>query len=82
MAGEVGREEVAGVSATGPATAAGHEAAPLPGSVYTSTGLPGSVDRAADYPLEAVCSCHQVIECRDIRQRGWAHTGRKAGDPR
>jgi hypothetical protein len=61
-------------------TVPGHFHAPVKDSCYTLTGLRARLDRARDYPVEAVCRCGEVIRCESPRQQGWAGTGRRAGD--
>lgn len=64
----------------------GHDAAPVKGSAYSAAkrfaGLPANVLNPWHYPVEALCSgCGNVIR-EESPYAGWAHTGRKPGDPR
>jgi hypothetical protein len=62
---------------------ADHDAMPLDGTLYTAVGsLPASLNRADDFPAEALCSqCHMPVRA-ESPQGQWYHTGRKPGDPR
>lgn len=68
---------------------AGHEALPQRGTAYSTagsnTGLPADLTFFWHYPVEALCTCGEMIRCEQFLSIGdqgeWVHTGRKPGDP-
>lgn len=65
-----------------------HEALPRPGTAYTmrgpNTGLPADLRNLYHYPVEAVCSCGEMIRCEYMLPLGpgadWKHLGRRPGE--
>lgn len=63
-----------------------HEAVPAEFTAYTMegphTGCPANLANARHFPAEGICGgCGGVIRA-ERPGAGWAHTGRRPGDPR
>lgn len=62
-----------------------HEHAPIPGTIYSVSGLPANLNYRGHYPVEAHCSCGMMIRLEHFVMIGeggeWQSTGRKPGEP-
>ena len=63
-----------------------HEILLMQDSAYSvggiNTGLPANPRYESCYPMEAICRvCDGMVRRDEPSQRGWKHTGRRAGEP-
>jgi hypothetical protein len=67
------------------ASVSDHEILPMRGTAYSmagvNTGLPATLTRSWDYPVEAICAgCGQMIRCERLVRCDWEHQGRMPGE--